>query len=256
MSKFNSSLGFTTLASTWLAVASATAAPVYVDATTSNTSPPAAIVMGGVETDTDNLWFERAQAVANNGTILTSNANTEGSPMLTTTVSGLDPLKIYDVYLVFWSVNVEDGGKWGLKGGLTGETLVEYFDDPSTRLGGVHGENVFENHVLIGQVQGVTSFGVDVDDLEAPFETSDQRAWYDGVSYNEVGIVPEPSAISLLLVGAIGLLAGGRRRTALDRLSAAAHLLRRGRRRRAACNHVGRRLVGRRCLQRWRVVRQ
>jgi len=183
---------------------------------------------------TDNLWWLR-KGLANpigNGTVYESRGsysqqgNTEDSPRLCTTVTGL-PEGTYKVYAYFWS----DVSQWRIRAKLNGSTTYP----PLYRKGSVAPElevnpadpnavmawvGDFSATVLtkegnrelwqayLGDVTG-TGFSVYVDDdIMAPSDSDgnllgdyNQRSWYDGVGY-----IPEPMTVTLLGLGGLALL--------------------------------------------------
>jgi hypothetical protein len=182
-------------------VANAEIVGTYVDATMSNTTPSSAFSV--TESDYDNLWYvDAGRTYCENGDIMAANTGTETCPMLTTTVTGLTNGS-YDVYAVYWTHST---AMWAVDAAVVGGPTVACNQWNGTPTG-VTTEDKLEYQILLGQVN-VTggSFTVNV----APREGYD-RGWYDGVSYQAVP-APEPSAVALVGMGAISLLAYAWRR--------------------------------------------
>ena len=132
----------------------------------------------------------------------------ENAPMLTTTATGLDPGRIYDVYVLLLGDSPTTNG---IQAAISGDTLQTYMLEDSLRTTlGAHGGNVQDRPVYeakIGQVQGVSEVSIDVDDDQANFFS----CIYYGLAYEDVGAVPEPCTLGLLGIG--GLFALRRRRS-------------------------------------------
>ncbi len=177
-------------------VANADFIGTYVDADPSNTTPSTAFSV--TESDTDNLWhLDTSRTYGGNGNVLASNTWTETSPMLTTTVSGLANGK-YDVYAVYWR---HTSDFWCIDAGLEGGSMIAC-DSTGTPTGNPGDADKVQYSILLGQAN-VTggSFAVNVTD-----HANAVRGWYDGVSYQE-SVVPEPSAVVMIFIGLLGLLA-------------------------------------------------
>lgn len=163
----------------------------------SNTTPADKITTGsGCWAPTN--WTDRDPATSLWATGTTD--NTPASPLVTT-VTGLDNTKTYEVFVQY--IGVTDAPAWMIAAALAGGTPVLYWSDNGVNTGiKPHSGDQFSvyEHSL-GTVSGVTSFGVDV---SQPFYNTASN--YCGVSYQ---VVPEPAALSLLLLG--GALALRRR---------------------------------------------
>ncbi|MBN2211985.1 MAG: hypothetical protein JW709_11370 [Sedimentisphaerales bacterium] len=101
-------------------------------------------------------------------------------PQLTMTATGLDDTKTYDIYVVYWPKYLDWSCWAALPGGLMRECTatngdVAFFDDGGT---GVQGRQAF-----LGQVTGQTSVSILVE--APPDQPGDDRAWLDGLSYDE-----------------------------------------------------------------------
>lgn len=184
-------------------VANADVVGTYVDATLSNTELVSDIVATGAENDADNLWYHRAQSGAEGDTIIVSQGNAEDSPMLTTTVSGVEN-GLYNVYVVYWT-HTAGNRDWNVQAAVAGSTPATYNKTNGTLTGSAFGD-IGQRQALIGQVNVTDgAFSVNIDDWAGPRPgVSDYRTWYDGISYMAV---PEPSSIALVLTGLAGLLA-------------------------------------------------
>ena len=190
---------------------------VYVDASALNTTPGAAI--SGPSSDNDDLW-EIRPGFGELSTILEAyqgeganiGVNRENVPLITTSVSGLNPLGIYDIRVVYWT-NTSAAATfepWGIAAALSGDPLQALYDPQGTATGTTAGSgDLVQREFVLGQVQGVSSFAVDIDGTT---ENNIVRQWYDGVSYEQVGLVPEPNSAVLLLMGMAGLWHTSRRR--------------------------------------------
>lgn len=146
-------------------------------------------------TSASGCWAPTTWADRDPATSLWANSTTNNIPAspLTTTVSGLNPTKTYEIFVQFIGVKLDPA--WMIAAALTGGTPVLYWSDNAVDTGvKPHTGDQFSvyEHSL-GTVSGVTSFGVDV---SQPDYTSASN--YSGVSYQ---VVPEPAAVSLLLLG-------------------------------------------------------
>jgi hypothetical protein len=177
-------------------VANADIVGTYVDATTSNTTPSSAF--SATESDTDNLWYvDTGRTYCENGDIMAANTATETSPILTTTVTELANGS-YDVYAVFWT---HTSAGWAIDAKLANAETFEACNQWNGTATGTETSDKIERYQLLGQaVVTDGSFAVNV----APRLGYD-RGWYDGVSYQRV--VPEPSAVALVVMGALSLTA-------------------------------------------------
>ncbi|MCO6047972.1 hypothetical protein NG895_29065 [Aeoliella sp. ICT_H6.2] len=170
----------------------------------------------------DNEW--QLRGFANNGTVYGASVvsgwstgdPTENAHMLRTTITGLTPGTPYDIYGYFWS-----GSDWRLEGtidpanindnGTPGNILDDFLpEDPAytfTRLAGIPNTtqafpsdaNRFNDEVMVvddTRLMYQAPFGmttadnngeihVYIDDWE---NDANQRTWYDGVGYEEVGV--------------------------------------------------------------------
>jgi hypothetical protein len=168
----------------------------YVDATTSNTGPSSAF--SATELDNDNLWhLDTSRDYARGGNVFVTQSSDETAPAITTTVSGLAN-GVYDVYAVFWTHTAQ---AWGFDASLVGGPVVpctQYTGTPT----GVATSDKIEQYMLLGQADVTDgSFAVSVVERDGY-----SRSWYDGLSF-AAQEVPEPSTISLVVIGLFGLLA-------------------------------------------------
>ncbi|MBN1911276.1 MAG: PEP-CTERM sorting domain-containing protein [Pirellulales bacterium] len=162
---------------------------------------------------TQYFWWEKT----NSGKAINGNAfegrDADSPPELTMVVTGLDPVKTYDIYAVYWAKNPAkiSVSWWYTFAALKGNPLIEcsystadnlFFDDG--------GNGVQGGEKKLGTVSGVTEFSVIVQP-PTPVASIDHRAWFDGVSYAE-SAVPEPSTWVLLAVGLVTLAIGRKRR--------------------------------------------
>jgi hypothetical protein len=179
-------------------VASADIVGTYVDATTSNTTPSSAF--SATESDTDNLWYvDTGRTYCENGNVMVAQTTDEWAPTLTTTVSSLAN-GAYNVYAVYWT-NSNLGNDWAIDASVGGGEAVACNQYWGTLTGKTASEKE-ERYMLLGQVNVTDgSFAVNVAQREGY-----QRAWYDGVSYQAVP-TPEPSAMAIIVVGALSLMA-------------------------------------------------
>lgn len=166
----------------------------YVDATQSNTGPGSAF--STTELDTDNLWhLDTSRDYARGGNVFVTQSDSETAPAITTTVTGLAN-GTYDVYAVFWTHTSQP---WAIDASLAGGPVVacsEYNGTPT----GVATSDKIERYNFLGQISVTDgTFAVTVVERDGY-----SRGWYDGVSYQAV---PEPTMLSLLAVGMLGMLA-------------------------------------------------
>lgn len=198
----------------------------YVDAVENGNTIQAdggAMVSNGDNNGIDDIW--RARAFGNGATIFEANgatsgdANTENTPRLKTTISGLS-LNTYNVFAYFWA----DGSAWRLGASLTDEagelpvfvgggvpagtpmpTVALVGDFGNAPLVSEGGRTLWQ--VSLGTVTG-TSIDVFIDndvlvDRTAGGSSWNYRTWYDGVGYS---VVPEPSTVALVGLGTLAFL--------------------------------------------------
>ena len=166
----------------------------YVDATPSNTGPSSAFSVS--QSDTDNLWhLDIERDYARGGNVFVTQTDAETAPAITTTGTGV-ATGTYDVYAIFWT---HTSDAWGIDASLAGGPIVpctQYTGTPT----GVTTSDKVEQYNLLGRVSVTDgSFAVTVVERDGY-----SRGWYDGVTYQAV---PEPTTLSLLVVGMLGMLA-------------------------------------------------
>ncbi len=175
-------------------------------------------------------WVERP--FANNATVFQAFHETvtaDTMPELTTTITGLSD-GIYQLYVFYWDQVTSDTQNWIISAGLTSGSLTSYRSPGQPAVAGTVTTHVVSATALsfaapapittetvnremfaidLGQVtvSGGSPISVYLDNLIG--NGSNNRAWYDGVGYEFVG-VPEPSSALLLGLGAL-VLAGRRR---------------------------------------------
>ena len=115
-------------------------------------------------------------------------------PQLTTTITGLDDTKTYDVYVVFHARNV--GGDWYIYAGMGGEDLALYDETNADYILGTG--TLISCQTKLGTISGVDTFSVDVKGATTSVADGYERTWYDGVAIVEV---PEPATLLLLGLG-------------------------------------------------------
>ena len=222
---------------------------IYVDADASNTTlADGSPLSGGVTTAgaADGLWRERA--FGNSASIFESNASGgEDAPRLRTTISGLTVGETYEVFAYFWGggnalwrgrVSLTDeagdlpgyntshfsGSSFSPMSGLTSFVAGDSGLNPGplwTATGGVVDSGYFTGTVIseeadrrlyqvsLGEVIATSSsIDVFIDDLANTAQAN--RTWYDGVGF-QVSAVPEPSSLTVIALGAIGLIVRRRR---------------------------------------------
>ncbi len=169
-------------------------AVVYVDATDSNTTPASALAAtNGI----DNKWGVRA--FANSATIYES--NTENSPQIATTISGLVPGAEYNVFAFFWDAAADPTQNWPIRAGLSPASLTLFCNntDGGTFPGATYADLASAysfsttplltegNRVLMaaplgmGTANGSGQIVIYLDDY--PSTNANDRSWYDGVGY-------------------------------------------------------------------------
>ena len=211
---------------------SASAAVVFVNASGTNTGPGTAII-GDVDA-ADGLWRTRA-GFGNAGIYeAAGNSGAENAAQLITTLSGLTPVPSYDVWVNFLDVDNDDIQNWGIQAGFDSGSLITFADsdaasaasspiagattaelastlaydiNPTFDDGG--GRFLFAGYLGSSVADGTGNLNVFVDDLNTGIG-SNNRTWYDGVSY-QVAAIPEPSSLTLMF-GLAGAAALRRRR--------------------------------------------
>jgi len=182
----------------------------YVDADalgpTPNTTPSSAFSPTYAGLFNDGLWDQRYNiGLDDTGTpgsgatndVMEAGPSSAGPfgndpvPVITTTVTGL-PASNYYIYAVYASL-ANGVNHWGIRAGISGNTLVSYNDLNGTDTGILEGTGVHVYQVLLGIASG-TSISVDVSNS---LNAIDERAWYEGIAYAEV---PEPSSAGVILV--------------------------------------------------------
>lgn len=159
----------------------------------------------------DNLWGRRT-GFANNPSftlggdsdILESSgtgSGRENSPMIKTTISGLQPWMYYNVWVVYWSAN---GQNWCVRAGLnsTNLPLYDFTGAAGATAGTATGKTEGDRNELTAYL-GYKAAGADgklsvfIDDK--PSDASQggwyDRSWYDGVLYElyNVPFAPSPA---------------------------------------------------------------
>ena len=118
-------------------------------------------------------------------------------PELVQTGTGLDPGRIYEISVLYWNWA---GGVSARMHGEAEYTQHNYGLNDGTNIYPSLPDNDSVYQAVIGEVQGVTSYQVDVRAYYAPNNSNDR--WI-GTAYEDIGAVPEPS--SLVMIG-MGLL--------------------------------------------------
>lgn len=200
--------------------------------------------------NTDNKWDVRS-TFANGGTIVSAgNGGDRGNaPVLRVTVPGLTPGALYSTYAFFWDASgsnswrgrANNTGATDLSGNLIGNYFADYnpasapdlpfteltFDaDPdnpgpiTTDDGANENGGYFSNTVLVRESDRYmlqAELGVSVANAsgevyiyvdDGPSRNID-RTWFDGVG---VELIPEPSSVTLVVLGLLGLAGGIRKR--------------------------------------------
>lgn len=217
-----------TLTAGLVAGTSATAAITYVDAvegTGGNTfatggslADESWIAVDTGSADDSDQWKKRGP-FANSGTVFQArHSGTPGSiPELTTEITGLSD-GIYDAWVFFWDAGGSNA--WTISAGLTSGSLDTYSADgvgdtaspvaASTLTYTATPLFTEDDRVMYGvnlgeaTVIGGASIDIFVDNLVGG--DSPSRTWYDGVGYEFVADVPEPSSLALLGLGGLSML--------------------------------------------------
>jgi hypothetical protein len=239
----------------------AQAALTYVDATPNTNGNDGNTTLSGFlfnpETDltqssngTDGKWAYRAVTTTNatNGPGFfesdTSATDGETTLPLVTTLTGLTPGQLYNIYVVYWGdfAQYSTPPNWDIAaragetgpftlfkttgalpvdtsgyidggiGTLASENGSEFTNSPMQTRAGVTPPNLHLFYASLGtfMIDGSGSFSVWIDgpDVDNGANGS-KRTWYDGLAFEAV---PEPSSILLLAIGTAGLLTSlGRR---------------------------------------------
>lgn len=138
------------------------------------------------------LWQQRA--FCNAGTVYQGGNN--AAMDLRTTISGLTPGQVYDVYSVYWSKSV--GENWGMLGGLDPNRAlaVWYNFENGTKTGPTEVAGaIFEMEGLIGTGTADKDGNLSVYLFNHAHITTAMRAWADGFSYTQgfASYNPQPS---------------------------------------------------------------
>jgi hypothetical protein len=224
------------LAVTALGALTATAQLNYLDAssgllgnTTLADGSPFTPPLNGT-TGLDNNWEQRT-TFGSGGNIFEAGGETaaEDAPELRTTISGLTPGGVYQVYGLFWdpTSTAED---WSLRAGFTsnpGANTLFSAADATVELGGATAAvvastlsftaapTIFSESsraLLAGLIGNTTADGsgnihIFVDDRPAATSVN-LRTWYDGVAYQAV---PEPTTAALAGLAVAGVVIFRRR---------------------------------------------
>ena len=129
-------------------------------------------------------------------------------PGITTTIGGLDPMGLYDVYGVYGS-NAND--QWGIYAAFSGGELQPYNASNGTMVNTGSGITYYESLIGNTQPNGAGEISVDIGEYAGVFPGG-ARTYYDGLTYVQTGVVPEPSTMALLASGLMALLLLVRRR--------------------------------------------
>jgi hypothetical protein len=120
-------------------------------------------------------------------------------PGITTTISGLDPGS-YDVYVQYGS-NASDG--WGVYAAFSGGAQQPYNASNGTLTDAPGGITYYES--LVGNIDAVGGkISVDITEYAGVFPGG-ARTYYDGLSYEQTAVIPEPSSLLLAVIGLLGL---------------------------------------------------
>ncbi|GAA5495185.1 hypothetical protein Rhal01_01360 [Rubritalea halochordaticola] len=186
--------GWVAVFSLLVAMVAQAATPTYVDANVANTE-----AVGGTPSPfwttsitSDNLWRFRdgfGFDVAGNNGIYEKDGASGGygdAAKLVTTIAGLDAGTEYGVYVNFLSAS---GANWRVQAGLAADSLSVY--SPSSNnvenlgLTSVAGSNRNQLRAFIGNTNADANgqIKVYIDDTDA--SSTNDRAWYDGVSYGD-----------------------------------------------------------------------
>jgi len=152
----------------------------YVDATTSNTVAAGGGNWWALVGGSDNLWYLRSYGTYGK-TVFQADAP-ENPPKLTTTITGLDKNKTYNVYVIFHGKK-DASSDWQIQAALSGQTLATYNND-SGYATDYYSSGIYGRQVWLATVSDVNSVAVDIDD--GVDGSLDKRTWYDGLAFEEV----------------------------------------------------------------------
>ncbi len=164
----------------------------YVDISPSNT-----VAVNGTDpwystAAVTGLWQQRA--FCNEGTIYQGGNN--AAMDLKTTISGLEPGQVYDIYSVYWTKSI--GENWGMLAGVDPNSAraVWYNFENGTKTGPTEVDGaIFEMEGLIGTATADKDGKLDVYTFNHAHITTSHRAWADGFSYQQAFLTynPQPS---------------------------------------------------------------
>lgn len=215
-----------------LAVASAHAGIIYIDAVSNAPGDPGGVVntvldgagSWGPNTTgtaaTDGMWSFRTRSTVNGDGILVAAGDENATPNLRTTIT-LPSAGVYNIYGYFWINNSgvpagASGGNWDIAFQLGAGTMTTYRAEEATNLSGTSGHftdpgvKVQDGTIHLFEAS-LGTWDTSVSGLNVTFyindpETgrSDDRTWYDGVGYEFV--IPEPATFGLIGAAAVAML--------------------------------------------------
>lgn len=164
----------------------------YVDVTPLNT-----VAVNGTSpwystTAVAGLWQQRA--FCNNGTVYQGGQNTAMD--LKTTIAGLVPGQVYDIYAIYWSKSLTEN--WGMLAGVDPNraNAVWYNFENGAQTGATEvSGSIFEMEGLIGTATADKEGNLDVYIFNHAHITTSQRGWIDGFSYQQafLSYSPQPA---------------------------------------------------------------
>lgn len=160
----------------------------YVDVTPLNTAAVDGTDPWYSTTSVAGLWYQRA--FGNEDTIYQGSGANGGD--LKTTISGLTPGQVYDIYGIYWSKSV--GENWGMLPGLdpNRDSATWYNFENGTQTGPIILESIYEMEGFVGTTTANKEGEIDVYVFNHAHITTSHRSWVDGFSYQQAFLSYNP----------------------------------------------------------------